>query len=291
MFRKMFPLSLALAVCLSISGTAKADAVNLGAAGNFSVLAFTDLTLNTFTVNGNVGIGGGGHTLQKGTITGNLVIDPNATATADLSKLNNDFFVTGSINNPSSLATAISNAISASQFAAGLASTSLANIENGNITSLTGGGVYQLAHIDLNGQSETLTLHGNASDVFIFNITDYLQVSQSSILLDGVSAANVLFNITATNASKESTIQTSDSVVFGTVLIPYESIVLLDAGVNGVGTGGVYGHLIGNDITIHSGGLVDTPTAAPEPASMLLFGTGLTALGAFARRRHRRKVS
>ena len=96
------------------------------------------------------------------------------------------------------------------------ATSSISNIN----TSMTlyGTGVYYLNSLSL-GSGAVLTLSGNATDQFVFNISSTFMLNGGKILLTGgLTAANVLFNFTGTNDVSISSASGASSELHGIIL-------------------------------------------------------------------------
>ncbi len=271
---------------------------NLGPTRNFTVLQVGSGTISQQVgtkgphggITGNVGITGNGQFQSNGSnVSGDLYLGNNASAQFTGS-YNYDRPVTGmthlgsganlgtgsySFNtvsdNPQALLNqARNNAINASTAANMLAaSSSLSNIN----TSMTlyGTGVYYLNSLNL-GSGSILTLSGNATDQFVFNISSTFILNGGKILLTGgLTEANVLFNFTGTS---DVTVANS-SVLHGIILA-------LDARIQVSSL--VIGEIIGGkDILINAGADVrSTAATIPETGeSMMLLGLGLGVLVGF----------
>ena len=282
MIRRILLAGSAVAMLLALTATAEADPFTLGPAAGFTVLGRSSVTINNsdlFAVRGNVGVGGGNGSLQKATVDGNVIISSGANPSIS----GKDFIVTGGITTGANLTSAINAAIAASNAAAGLTATQTFTNITSDLTIVGSGGqnVISVNSIDLNGAN--LTLSGGANDVFVINISGDFLLSHAQIVLSGVSLDNVLFNVTGTGTTVD--FHKQDTAVFGTVLAPDRDLIVDNAGLV------VHGAIIANNITIHSGGQVSGPSAVPEPATLVLLGTGLAGIAGQIRRRRRIRAS
>lgn len=170
-----------------------------------------------------------------------------------------------------------SDAASAVTAALALTATHISDITSGG--TLFTPGVYSLSQINLN--SPVLTLHGTASDYYVFNISDALTLSHASILLSGgLTADNVLFNITRTGGTGlgMSGGLATDSVLYGIVLANNSQVQETP--------GLVFGEIIsGDNISIASGAQVQGLTVPDVGGTWLLGVIAIAALAPF------RKVS
>jgi choice-of-anchor A domain-containing protein len=276
-----------------LSGTSAANIVysDLGAAGpgNWAILIgpnTTDFALNgPGTTIGNVGYDGAfNSTLQLNAsggyqaIDGNLYLAPGDT-------VNNAAQVTGSVlSNISSLDADWAAAVAASAGFSALAPTQsvVGSQINGTMTinATTTTNVIGITSLNL-GNGQTLTLNGSASDEFIINVSGSFVLNSGKILLTGgLTADNVVFNVTASgNAVQTSGGLNNESVVDGILLAPNSGIAFAPGLVNG--------ELIAGGSTVHlvSGGSADGFTASvPEPSTYFLMAGGLLALARFRRK-------
>jgi hypothetical protein len=260
----------ALPISLGAAGPGNWAVLETGAhAGNANV-SIADASSAGF-INGNVGMGSTGNISDSGTtIDGNVYLSGAATPNANLAPN-----VLGSISqnaaSQSLLGQAIADAAAASAAASALPSTAIASITSSQ--TLTGGGVYSLAKIDLSGA--TLTLKGSASDSYVFNISDSIALSHASIVLSGgLTADNVLFNITRTGGTG---LGMSGGLDTESVL---QGIVLANQSQVQETPGLVVGEIIsGDNISIASGAQVQG-VSVPDATSTLFLMT--LAVGALA---------
>jgi len=253
------------------------DGVPLGAAGQFAVLhlgcgsaSLGQLKVNTGTIAGDVGIGGGATggsqpfgfgKFQKGSIGGALVVDLNATS----SVVDKNFTVTNGVSGLD-LQPAIDDAIAAGAAAAALGGTELGGFTGGTLAA----GVYHATGFDLNKTSLTIT--GGPSQHFVLNVSGAFDFHQSEIILEGgITADNVLFNVLG--AGDVVTVGHSDSIFLGDLLAVDREIIISELGVGsppgaGPDNPGFLGRIIGGqctDLILHSGAQVTRPAIQPPP--------------------------
>lgn len=283
--RMVFVIGL-VALC---SAPVFAAVIDLDDAAAFALLAIPDGSdvpnVNLFSsaqIVGNVGIGENGEYRVKAgaQVTGDALLESGV----DISHISGSANPGNLILN-SDLSAAIADALAASADAANTTlfpTTQTFGTINTSTTWLGIGGTNVIAvdTIDL-GAFDTLTLSGNALDIFLINVaTDFRMTGSSSIVgAGGVDPSQILFNF-PTNGSFLSMTAVSSGI--GTFLAPHR-----DARFDG---DLVTGAVIANDIRIGSSGrLVHHPFGSdepppppppplapiPEPASCLLFGLGL----------------
>jgi Ice-binding-like len=221
----------------------------LSSAGSFAVLGLTAgnviISEGNTRVTGNVGVGPqDGGALLKATIDGTLFLDP--TAHPDIHP---DLVVTqGTVTQ--SLTTPVAAAIQASASLAGLPSTQTYGDITTNVTFVGNGGTNVISLNSVNLVKRTLTISGGANDVFIFNVAGQFNFASSQIVLNGVSAANVLWNLPGAGGDVD--IFKSVTVAYGVFLAPLRNVEL-DGSVLG-------GSIIaGGTIKIHSAATVRCP--------------------------------
>jgi PEP-CTERM motif len=310
--------------------------IDLGGAGAYTVFGLgstqsvgsaDSVTLNTAEIYGNVAVGAdtssgtasGNGSFQKGFIQGNLFID-GATTAASYTIVNKNFTVSGTVfgtvpanpgPNPDStgtgtfnLAPAVQDAIDRSAFYNSLpGQVALGNFSLNSANTTLLAGTYSATGFSMNSGS-ILTISGGPNDTFVLNDSGDFSFAKSFIVLvGGITADNVLFNITGTGTTV--TVSGSNSIFYGTVLAVSRNI-----SIDGIGTGSPQGVSLGPDGLAGTaddnpgfdgrviGSLSTSATvlnlgisggaeinAVPEPTSIALFGTGLTALTLFLRRR------
>lgn len=292
-------LALAAACTLGLAPAARADFINatLGTAGpsNWGILSTgnsnTDFALNgPGTTVGNVGVGATG-TLKLDSSNGNP-----ATAI-----IGNVFLSTGSsITHPQQvqgsvftsqdavLNQAAADAKAAAATFAGLSATNpTTSISNstGTITGTAGLNVLNISGLNLN--HGTLTLSAPKGGQFVINDSGQFTLNSGTIALaGGLTPSDVVLNLTGTSPDAQTSGGlNNESVVNGILLAENRNI--------GFAPGLVNGEVISDGSSIHfvSGASVNqtppSPPMVPEPASVLLLGLGLPALGAYAYRARR----
>ena len=232
-------------------------------------------------------------TLKKGVINGDLTYDSSTGSFSVTATVN------GTTNSTTNLSSAVSDAISASGLLSGLSATDSTTSITGT-TSLTGNGgdnVLNLTGVNLN--NATLTLNGGIDDYFIFNVSGDFFFSSSDVVLNGVTADHVIWNVlnvsTLDGYLGNFSVELKNSGTFnGTLLAPNRAISVDQLTVNGAIIGGKgVSHVLADidkdnaGISIHSDATVNyVPfSPVPVPAAVWLFGSGLLGLVGMARRK------
>jgi len=196
MLKMLWALALAIPFAIWPGAVWAATEVSLGAAKCFALLpsgAGATLTLSgaNSTIRGQVGLGRSAvQDFTTGQIIGQFVVDPAANDT----RANTVIIDGGTVK--ASLTVAVSDAAAAAAAIAAMPPTQKFGriTANATITATAGVNVVSIASLALSGA--TLTLSGSASDVFYLNMAGDVSLAQSSqILLNGVPAANVIFNL------------------------------------------------------------------------------------------------
>jgi hypothetical protein len=267
-----------MALSVAVLGVAAektgAAAIDLGNAGQYTVLGLsdTDVHLSNTSITGDVGVGPDGKLkfMAPSTINGNIYLDASATTSASAGTLNGARF-TGQ-----NLAPALHDALSLSASAAALCPTMTLGKVNLPTTLDGNGGVNVLSISSLSlGNNENLTLNGGANDLFYLNITDGLSLTGNAKILEsgGLTPAQVLINVIGAGSAL---VTGAGNEVDGIILAPLRS-ANLDGSFNGKVIVG------GASLGLRSGATVEgTITNVPEPACAALGVLGLVAL--FARR-------
>jgi hypothetical protein len=272
--------------CLFAGGpVARADSFSdLATAGagpsNYAVLGLGggQVNLSLVTVNGNVGIGAGGTivNMAPSVINGNVfestagqysgpgTLTGTQTISASLLAAN----VAGAFTAASDAASAVAVPAQTFSFSSITAATTITGGPGLNVVNITG-------NISLNNAN--LTLSGPSNAFFIINVGGNLSlVGTASLLTSVVPVSNILYNFT--DLSGDTITTNIGDRVNGILLDAHSgSSMTLDGSFNG--------ELIGNNITLMSGAVVNQPSPTPEPSSLALLATGLFGLVGFARRR------
>jgi choice-of-anchor A domain-containing protein len=245
-----------LAVVSSYARASMIGAVDLGTAGNFTMLALNGgiddsgpLTGDS-TVNGPVGVASAGQKFQaSGSVkyAGPIYLHSGDTFNSSAPGVPQP---TMGPAVDSMLAKAKQDALNASAFALTLAVTQSFNTINNNFTiseKNSGNYVFDIQTISFSG-GKSLTLDAPAGSSFVLNVSGSITLSPGSILLTGgLTASNVLINYTGTKDIQFSG-GGNASTVFGTLLAPNVTV--------GLHPGEVVGSLIAGAITMSSGAVV-----------------------------------
>jgi choice-of-anchor A domain-containing protein len=181
---------------------------------------------------------------------------------------------TGVVSTMSSVSSSL-NALAANQTITG----DLASDMTFTNTSTTGGTYV----IDINGNvslnSNTLNfVASNANDKFVVNVTGSLAAAQSFVQISGgITPDELIFNLTGP-AGCSARVNKGTGTWSGTILAP-----ACDIRVDNPHP--FDGEAFGNTVTVDSAGTITGPGSVPEPSSILLFGSGLSAVSLRLRRR------
>jgi hypothetical protein len=308
-----FSLSLLISI-LAVIGQANAAAITLGTATNYGLLVGAGQTATlagSVAVTGNVGIG------QNSTLnlSGINVIAGTMYEGSGVTTNNSGFTWATGGTVTQSMSTAISDANNASIAAAALTATagltgqgSAISLTNSSLTikalSNLSENVLTISSLSLLNGTLTFDDNGFTGAKFIINVTGGFSVGSSglgkSIIqgINGATAADIIFNIEGTGSTVSLTGSSSNSII-GTVLAPSRNVTV---GGGGTLTGALMAGInnAGKSYTLQSstGGFNITDYAykpgqssgggrAPEPSTILLFGTQMVALAAMRRRRPR----
>jgi choice-of-anchor A domain-containing protein len=272
----------AFAAILGFASTAHADFISGtldgAGSGDFAILALdtsTHLHINGPAPQGTIGNVGvvnptaDFHLDGPNSITGNVLVSGSA------SQFQNTGTVSGSIlaNQSATLNAANTAALNAASTFAGLSGTSEGAI-NGtttiNATNPGGVNVFDVTGINL-GNGQTLTLNGPPGTEFIVDDSGGITLNSGRILLTGgVTAADVVFNITGNGSISTSGGLNNESVLNGILLAPNSSVALSPGQINGE-------LIAGGSIDLASGAEVIGVPPIPEPSTwvMVLGSLGL----------------
>jgi hypothetical protein len=218
----------------------------LGAAGDYAILGLHggDVVVRGSNIVGDIGVGPQDEGAFRNTVhTGTLFLDESAT----LNRPRRGFVgyaPTGGIVikdlNPAQLdadaASAAYDALPATQ-TFGNVSTSLTINSTGGTNVID---IYSLSYV-----SKTLTLNGDANDVFIINVTGDFNLSASSVqLTGGLTADHVVFNFPT--RGPEIDLVGASTVMNGTILAPQRSVEYWNGGM-------FNGAIIADTIKLHDG--------------------------------------
>ncbi len=235
--------------------------INVGGFGQrFTVLAAGDVNYldDTFTgpsfVQGNIGVGGRANfSMSDGEIDGDVYMNSfgkfkmsgPAHFTAGHGVINNqDSLLNSALNDYQNLSDAACGEASSPQYA----SITSVNITNVSQSMSIMGGPNQKIVLNLQNfvmSAGTFTLQGTTTTTFIINIAKQFSLNNAKILLSGVPASNVLFNIRSSGQQ----ISLNQGTEMSGILLARNDKISLSGGK-------VYGRVIGDQINITSGGQV-----------------------------------
>lgn len=276
-------------------------ALTCGTAQASTVLDMTGLTgyslidvgnLSTYTLNsgplaGNVLLGNhvqasfsGGN---NGKITGTLYYDNTVTGTNTFNQLATppttaivSTAVTMAAFNAATTLSSNASAATATQLAFGTISTPT------TITGTSGLNVITIGSIN----NADITISGPSDAIFVFNVSGTFNSNKSVLLSGGVTASDLLWNLTGTSGNILNT--SGAASLQGTFLATHGGSFQLDsASVNGeiINTAGNVAEVSGFTQTAQND-FVGFNATTPEPASFTLFaGAGLIGLGLLRRRK------
>jgi choice-of-anchor A domain-containing protein len=297
---KIFVKSLAFVTLILLAvGPVHATNVNpftdLGSAGpsNWQILSLghcSSGTCDTATTNvsisassqvdGNVGVAPSGSLSLSGSqIYGNAYVD-----TAGTVSKSNGSTITGTTTQSSAENTLLDSATTAAMSAYTAALNDTATItapgtlgtSATTITGTSGINVISLTNLTLSGSSESLTLSAPTGGVFVIDISGSFSVLNGAdiTVAGGVSALNVMYNVTGTGSAVTFNGSSGSTDVQGIVLAPYRDITLSGSNVDGEI---ISGNL---NISIQNTSTVDVP----EPATLTFLAMGLAGLAVRIRR-------
>jgi hypothetical protein len=253
---------------------ARADLVNLGAAGGYAVLGLTGTNINAslVTINGNVGVGPSGSltNMAPSVINGNVYLDSSASYSGP-GHLN------GSLITGQNLSPAVAAAQNASATFAAMTPT--ANVSGGTGGTIVGNGGTNVVNVSGN-LTAPLTLTGTAADKFIVNVQGGIALGGNTAIGagSGVTPGQVVFNVLGGD------VNTHVGNAVNGILLDANGNMTLDGKFNNEIIGG------GKSITLMSGAVVNGPSppnTVPAPPSVVLLGLGgaLLALRQYRSRR------
>jgi choice-of-anchor A domain-containing protein len=268
---------LAATAFVLLFGTTKAAVLDLGAAGQFTLLALGGSIdhsgplgpqANPYSVAGPVGVVTSGEKFQASgdvVYSGPIYLHTGVTYNSSAAGVPPP---TMSAAVDSMLEQAKADAFAASSFASSLAPTATYGTIN-STTSITessvGNYVFNITAISFSGGS-TLTLDAPAGSTYLLNISSGITLTGGSILVaGGLSAADVLINYTGTNTVSFSG-GGNTSQVYGTILAVNAEV--------GLHPGFVAGSIIADSITMSSGANV-IPVPEVTPSSVVFGFLGL----------------
>lgn len=251
-----------------------AQTLSLGQAANYGVFELSgsngSLSASGDSIYGNVALdnttNNNKDTFSGATVTGSVALGGRSVQYS----ISGGHVPTPSIVN---LSAANASAISASATAAGFTPEKTYGTI-ASATTISGNSafnVFNLSGINLSGAN--LTIHGTASETFVFNVSGSLVMSGASIVLTGgVTANNVIFNVLGSGGTR-----LSGSTLNGTILDVGSAISLSGATINGAVLSEKQISISGGTINVDPFAAADPPTA-PEPATIAMACLGCLAI-------------
>ena len=210
--------------CPITIGTSPCLTSQLGPAAGFSVLGLQGANIQLggqLTIAGNVGIGANGQidVSKSDNFPGTLFADP----TANVQISHGSGFAGGVVTQSMS---AIQSAALAEATAVGALTPTQTLSQINGPTTITGDGGQNV--ILVNGSvnlssGQNLTISGGANDIFIFNIAGGFDLNNANVVLNGVSANQVLFYFPGSGDQ----IQTNNANLSGVFLAPGRNISIM----------------------------------------------------------------
>ena len=255
--------------CLALvpSGAEAVTSVDLGSAGNFTILSKAAIsTTGTTSIFGDIGVSPAAGTL----ITGfDLTLDSSGTFSTSTYVTGQVFAADYTDPTPATMTTAISDMETAYTDAAGRADPDFVNLEGGLLDgeTLTAGLYKWTTALNI---TNSITFDGDSSAIWVLQVDNRLSLANSANinLIGGALAQNIFW-------------QTAEGATFGTNS-HFEGILLTATDI-AAQTGATMNAMLyaQTGITLDANDI----TAVPEPSSFALLTGGMVALLIGARRR------